>query len=127
MKIFLLQQRIGDGVSPDRDAVAHGEGLQMNEASRIDYAAGEFIGRQMINISQVLDARIDFRHQQRTLHRGLEARHQETMVTPRVGAGNRAAGIPAETVGHQPFAANRFIPAAADIATQRQRRDLCRT
>ncbi len=42
------------------------------------------------------------------------------MVAARVRARNRAAGIAAEAVGYQPFAADRFVPAAADVTTEYQ-------
>jgi ribosomal protein S11 len=43
-----------------------------------------------------------------------------------IRAGDGTAGVAAETVGHQPFAADRIVPVAADIATERQKRDLFR-
>jgi hypothetical protein len=48
------------------------------------------------------------------------------VVAPGIGAGHRAAGIAAQSVGYQPFAAARLVPVAADIATKRQVRDLFR-
>jgi hypothetical protein len=46
------------------------------------------------------------------------------VVAPGVGSGDRAAGIAAQAVGHQPFPGDRVLPDAADIATEDQVRDL---
>ena len=56
----------------------------------------------------------------------LETRHKEPVVPPGVGSGDRAARIAAQSVGHQPFAGDRALPVAADIATEDQARDLFR-
>jgi hypothetical protein len=74
--------------------------------------------------SPVLDAHVDFPDQQGSLGRRLEARHQKPVVPPGIRAGNRAAGVPTQSVGYQPFPAERLVPVAADIATKRQVRDL---
>lgn len=98
----------------------------MDEAVRIDRAAGKFVGGQMIRPSQVVDAQVEFRNQQLSLDRRREARDQKSVIAACIRAGDGTAGVAAETVGHQPFAADRIVPVAADIATERQKRDLFR-
>jgi len=120
----LLQQRVGQGEAPHGNTVRHGEGFQMDEAARIHRAAGEFVGGQMIQLSQVAGAQVDLGDQQHPLDRRLETGHQERVVAACIGTGYGTAGVAAEAVGHQPFATRRVVPVAADIATQRQKRDL---
>ncbi len=116
----LHDERIGDGVAPRGNPLVHGEAFDVHEASGIDRAAGELIRRQLIELPEVLDAQVDLRHHQRALDRRIEARHQEGVVAAGVGTGDGAAGIAAQTVGHQPLAADGGVPVTAGLAAQGQ-------
>ena len=116
----LLDERIGDGVAPGGNPLVHGEGFDVNEALRIDGAAGELIRRQRIPLAQVLGDEVDLRHHQGALDRRIEARHQEGVVAAGVGERDGAAGIAAQAVGRQPLTAGGALPVAASIAAQGQ-------
>src|SRR5579859_1446180 len=92
---LLLQERVGHAKAPGRYAVKYGERLQMDEALRADRAVDEFICRQSGHLPEVLDAQVDFGHEQRALHRGLEAGHEKSVVTAGVGERNGAACVTA--------------------------------
>jgi hypothetical protein len=98
----------------------------MHESARIHRAAGEFVGKETIGPSSVLDGHVDFGDQQSALDGRLETRHKEPVVPPGIGAGHRAARVAAQAVGRQPFPAAGAAPVAADIATEDQARDLFR-
>ena len=118
----LFQDGVGDGVAPHRHAVLHGEGFQVHEAAWIDGGADEFVGGQRQGTSLVFDVDVDLGHQKSAIHRRLEARHEKAMVAAGVGAGDGAAGIAPQAIGHQPLVRDCRIPVTADLASQHQKR-----
>ena len=96
----------------------------MHESAGIDRAAGEFVGKERIEPSLVFDGYIDFGDQQGSFDGRLETRQQKPVVSPSIGSCDRAARVAAQSIGYQPFPCDRVLPVAADIATERQVRDL---
>jgi hypothetical protein len=96
----------------------------MHKALRTDRTAGEFIGGQICLGAQVLHAEVDLGDQQRALHGRGQARHEKSVVAARIGKRHRSAGVAAQAIGHQPLVAGGAFPRAADLAAERQMRDL---
>jgi hypothetical protein len=54
------------------------------------------------------------------LHGRRETRHEEGVITARVGKRHRTACVAAQAIRHQPLIAGSAVPVTADLSAQRQ-------
>ena len=100
----LLEPQISDGPGPHWQLPLEGERVEMDIALRRDGAVGIFVAAERVALTAIFDLSLAFRDQYATFYRWLEGRHQPTVIASRAGAGDRAAGVTTDTIGHQPFA-----------------------
>ena len=100
----LLEQGVTTGVGPEWRSDVVRIGLQPLEAARRDRAVGKLVAAELEGFAAITREDFELRHHDDALHRWPERCHEEPVVAPRVGLGQRAAGKAAERVRHQPFA-----------------------
>ena len=82
-----FQERVGDGECPDRNASVQFEPLDVAVATGIDGSVPIFVGRQWIPVAVVLGPINGTGDQNGPLNGRHERRHEQTVVSPRIDAG----------------------------------------
>src|SRR2546430_1350551 len=99
----LLEPGVPTGIGPYRQTVLIFKGAQELEAARADRATGKLVRAELVAAIAVAHENFHLGHHQYPLHRRLQGRHQQPVISPRVRLRDGAAGKATQGVGDQPL------------------------